>query len=124
MQVDRAWAQFFYSAGVSFRIIDDQLFKKALRMTQALSQSYCPPNRKRLAAELLHQEYDAQIQFVHNQLAAAQPLGGYTLVTDGLTYQKRPFMNFVAVTSTAGAMVVDIVDCTAHVAEHGAKTAE
>lgn len=71
-EVDRAWAQFFISSGVSFRIIDDPAFRKALSLTQALPQGYKPPGRKRLASDLLDAEYEAQVSFVHGQLKEAQ----------------------------------------------------
>lgn len=122
VQADEAWADFFYESGVSFRNIDRPSFKKAIELTRAASAAYRPPSRKQLAGDLLDAAHQREKAYVLKQIENAGACG-FSVATDGMTYQQRPFTNIIAIEKSVGAMVVNIVDCTAHVQEHGAKDA-
>jgi hypothetical protein len=122
-QCDKALARLFIDAGWSFNSIDNPRFKEALDAFRATSRAYKLPDRKKLSGILLKDEFARRREALKAELKEAEAQGGYTLVTDGLTYQKRPFSNYVAVLPTSGSLVADVVDCTDQMDTEGCKDA-
>lgn len=115
LQADIAQAEFFIAAGIPFLAADNPLYLKhleAYHRARLYADNYQPAKRRDIAGELLDDIYSNKMDFVANRLKAAASSTKATLATDGLTHLRRPSNNMVAITASAGAMVLDIEDCT------------
>lgn len=84
-----------------------------LKAYKEAPDGYRLPGRKVIAGKLLDQTYEKQHAFLMKILQdSAQSDCGFTVVTDGMTYQHVPYINIVGVTSSAGAVHIKTIDCT------------
>jgi len=100
-------------SGLSFREAENSLLRNFLKAFKEAPDSYRLAGRKVVAGKLLDQIYDKEHDFLTRVLEdSAQNGCGFTLVTDGMTYQHVPYINIVGVTSSAGAVHIKTIDCT------------
>ena len=86
---------------------------KFLEAYKEAPDGYRLPGRKVIAGKLLDETYQKENAFLMRILQDSANSGcGFTLVTDGMTYQQVPYINIVGVTSSAGAVHIKTIDCT------------
>lgn len=87
------------------------------------TSSYVMPTRKKLGDAIVDSVHKEEFKDVTTLLERHRETG-FTLTTDGLTYQKRCHINFVAVHPATGPIILKVIDCTEHMQEDGTKDAE
>ena len=113
IQTDLAFALYLIGSGLSFREAENPLLLAFLKAFKDAPDTYVLPSRKVVAGRLLDQVADKEHAFLMRVLQDSADSGcGFTLVTDGMTYQHVPYMNIVGITSSVGAVHVKTIDCT------------
>lgn len=117
---DQAFAKFFISSGIPFRVIEDVRFRNLLTLYKKTKQAYPIPNRKKLAGPLLDEAVENGRTTLSDAIKKSKNLRtGLSLCSDGMTWLKVPWLNFVIVIAVGGATLVETVDCTARMQELG-----
>ena len=100
--------------GVFWKNMNNKLTKVAV--------NYCPVNPQKLYKVLLPQLKKLVVQRSHKHLSH-QPSVGRTFTGDGATKNKVPLINFLVHIPGKGVTLLDVTDCTGHIAEGGIKDA-
>jgi hypothetical protein len=106
-----AIARWAFVHGVSFRAIDNDLFRAAMREVGKAGPSYKPPARKQIATTLLETIYDQTKQEVEAALEA-QKCYGYSICSDGWTDVKSHTLINMMVMTAHGQFFLGSVDAS------------
>ena len=116
-------ADFIHSCGLPFSIVEDPKFKSMIFQAKAASSKYELPTRSQVAGDLLEHIYDQQLKTQYEMLAIDAKAYGLCLYGDGATVKRMPLINILASGAHNTAAVLEIVDCTKHMAIGGKKDA-
>ena len=118
---DFAVAQWTIAHDIPANALKGVYWKNLMRKLSSVSASYKPMNPQKLQKKMLPllKEMAEQEQKSH---LAHQPEAGRTLTGDGATKQV-PLINFLVHVPGKGVTLLDVKDCTGHMAEGGTKDA-
>jgi hypothetical protein len=94
-----------------------------IKIAKAVSTSYTTPSRQEVGDGLLKLNYDARQRSIVAKLRIDKEIFGLTLLGDGATVHKMPFINMLGSGVHLPAGVLEIVDCTSHLETGGKKDA-
>ena len=124
-QLTIAIADFVYSRGLAFNLTNDNpYFDRVLTLARCVPSSYTPPSRNELSGRLLDLCYNQKIEELVKKLVSDGDKFGLAFYGDGATVRKLPLMNIMASCVRERAAVLEIHDCSGHLAEGGSKDAE
>jgi hypothetical protein len=119
-ECDLAFAEFFISSGIPFRIVEDERFRHLLDLYRRTNGAYNIPNRRKMSGPLLDESVSKGQGTLQEAIKASKhQRTGVSICTDGMTWMKVPWLNFVMVTAGGGATLVGTVDCTERMQELG-----
>ena len=118
-----AIAQLIHLGGLSFSLVDKQLFRRVLMLAKAVPTSYRPPSRNQVSGKLLELLHDQLMQRQYEELLKDVDLFKLQFYLDGATIKTVPFLNVMCSGAHNHKAVLDLIDCTDHMAEGGQKDA-
>ena len=118
-----AIAQLIHCAGLPFSLASSELFRRIITLAKAVPTSYRPPSRNQVAGPLLRLLYDELQSMQLEDLWKDDELFKHGYYLDGATIKTVPFLNVMASGPYNHKAVMDIIDCTDHMAEGGMKDA-
>ena len=122
-KIDVAIAKLIHARTLPFDLADDPLFHKMITLIRNSSSKYVPPNRNIISGELLESIYKTQRDETRGLLLESAKTFGLAIFGDGATITKVPLMNILAAGVHEPHGLLDIIDCTDHMAEGGVKDA-
>ena len=100
---------------------ESPLFKKMLIHACNTNNSYKPPNWYKMSGDLLEANYVAYQSDQMTKLLMNVDIFGLEIFRDGATIVKVPMMNILACSAGNSSCVLDVVDCSDHVAKGNKK---
>ncbi len=98
-------------------------FKEVLALARMTNNSYKPPTKQEMGGDLLNANYAAyQAQSIARLMSKAD-IFGMSIFGDGATIVKTPMINILASSAGNPHCVLDVIDCSNHVAEGNKKDA-
>ncbi len=122
-KTDIAIAHLIHARCLPFDVSGDALFSKMCTLIQATNGTYVPPNRHQVSGHLLDSLYKAHMKTTEASLITDSELYGLTAYGDGATIVRVPLLNILVGGVHEPQGLLDIVDCTGHMAEGGTKNA-
>ena len=120
---DIAAADFLISCGLPFSLSEDPKFKRIFEVGRNLGPNYKPPDRGAVSGRLMDSLFKtARDEQLHSLRQEADQFG-LSIFGDGATIQKVPLINILAASPNNPFALLDIVDCTSHLAGGGKKDA-
>ena len=122
---DRKIAKFFFSANIPFYAIGSEAFIDMINTISKVGPNYKPPDRKKLAGDLLDDAYeDSELTKKRKLNEASTNERGLTIAIDGATITKHPLTNVVAhVPGSSVPLLLDMDDATEWYADNQTKDA-
>ena len=118
-----AIAQLIHCCGLPFSLASMELFRRVLTLAKAVPTTYRPPSRNQVAGPLLQLLFDELQNTQFDDLWKDDDLFKHCYYLDGATIKTVPFLNVMASGPYNQRAVMDIIDCTEHMAEGGMKDA-
>ena len=118
-----AIADFIHSDGLSFSISQSQRFKKVLKIAATIGNDYNPPSRNEVAGRLLTLNYKTCMEMNKTELVTDAEIYGLQYIGDGATIRRMPFVNVLGMCGYSKPVILNIHDCTEHMASGGKKDA-
>ena len=120
---DAAIANFFYSANISTRTVDNHEFKYMLSRYKQTTPDYDPPNRQKMENKLLQPCY-ASHEATNDHLLLSDPeTFGLSVQSDSATISTMPLTAVIGQNVNNRPVILDIIDATKHLAKGGKKNA-
>ena len=120
---DVAAADFLISCGLPFVLSEDPKFKRLFEVGRNLGPNYKPPDQRAVSGRLMDSLFktarDEQLQ----SLCQEADHFGISIFGVGATIQKIPLINILAASPNNPFALLDIVDCSSHLAAGGKKDA-
>jgi hypothetical protein len=111
-----AIADFVHSKGLAFNATAGPYFAKVIQLTRCVPVSYVPPDRKQIGGKLLELSYNAKIESYITKLRKDADVFGLSMFGDGATVKQMPLLNIMCSGFDERCAVLDVVDCTEHMA--------
>lgn len=118
-----AIADWIHSSGYAFNAASDPKFRRIVSLARAVGSNYTPPDRNAVGGKLLDLNYEQYIEDNMKKLCKDSAVYGLSLMGDGATVKKMPLLNILASGFHLYSTVLEIVDCTEHMAAGGVKDA-
>jgi hypothetical protein len=123
-RMDVAIADFVHSHLLPFSFAQDPKLMKIIEEARKLGPLYLPPDRNGIAGKYLDALYVAHwIEQLKTLLSEARVFG-ITVFGDGATIKNVPLINVLAACVNNLFALLEIADCTAHLAKGGKKDAK
>ena len=106
-----------------FSLPESPLFQNILIHARSTNNSYKPPSRYEMSGDLLKANYVAYQSDQMTKLLMNVDIFGLGIFGDGATIVKVPMMNILACSAGNPSCVLDVVDCSDHVAKGNKKDA-
>jgi Protein of unknown function (DUF 659) len=94
------------------------------KMLKCVPTTYEPPKRNLLAGRLLDVLYNNKMKQQMLELRACSSIFGISLLSDGATVKRMPLINILASGVEKRAAVLEVVDCSGHMAQGSKKDAK
>jgi hypothetical protein len=117
-----AIADFIHSKCLPFSLAQDAKFLRVIKVAKALGE-YKPPQQDKIAGKYLNTFYDMNWKAQMKNLLSEGNIFGVTVFGNGATIKSVPLLNVLAAGVNNPFALLDIVDCTNHVAKGGLKDA-
>ena len=121
--LDTAIAEFCFREGLPFSIVEKPSFTRVIKCAKFASQHYSPPGRDLIRTTYLDASYEAYMKDGAERLLLEGDTFGGSLMADGATVRTMPLTNILASGYHQKTIVLEIVDCTGHLAGGGKKDA-
>jgi Protein of unknown function (DUF 659) len=118
-----AIADMIHSCGLSFSLGSEPKFRLVLQIAKAVGSGYLPPLRKDIGGKLLELNYKNYMKNNMEKLKQEASTYGITFYGDGATIKKMPLINVLASGAHLPVFVLEIADCSKHLALGGKKDA-
>jgi hypothetical protein len=123
--MDVAKADFIHSHCLPFSLAQDLKLMKIIEEARKLGSSYSPPHRNDFGGVYLNALYVTHWKEQLKTLLSEARVFGVTVFGDGATILKTvPLVNVLAACVNNPFTLLEIADCTAHLAEGGKKDAK
>ena len=116
-----AIADYVHSKGLAFSATEGPYFAKVIQLARCVPASYAPPNRKQIGGNLFELSYNAKIKSYITKLQKDAEVFGLAMFGDGATVKQMPLLNIMCSGFDEQCAVLDVVDCTEHMATGGRK---
>ena len=123
LEMDVAIADFVLSRNYDFALVEDEKFRRIIDIARKLPPGYKPPTARRVGGELLCKLYDVNWQQETNRLLKDARTYGLSLYGDGATIKTFPKINACGSGVHNPFAMLDVFDCTKHMANGGVKDA-
>ena len=120
--MNMAIADFIHSNCLPFSLAEDPKFLKLLQVVKSLS-AYKPPNRRLIGGKYLDALHELNWKEQMKTLLSEAATFGITVFGDGATIKTIPLLNVLAAGVNNLFALLDIADCTNHLALGGKKDA-
>ena len=117
-------ARFLIDTGKPLWTVDDQLFCRMCLAFRAVGRDFRFPTRQQLTDEFLPAHAEARLVSFYQRLGFEAEIFGIALFGDGATIKRMPLINILASGGNCPSGLLEIVDCSKHMADGGKKTAE
>ena len=121
--MDVAYADFVFSNNLAFSITTCPKLNYLRNLARTIPSTYTPPDRNKVGGVLLDTLHDTYYDKCIKLLRDNGLLFDVTCFGDGATIKTVPLVNMMACGVHIPAAVLDVADCTDHVAEGGLKDA-
>ena len=118
-----AVADFVHGLGLPFSVVDDFLFHRMLVAARNVGTNYKPPNRQRIAGDLLELNFDQMMKKNAELLRKEADIFGLCFYGDGATVKRMPLLNILCSGTHQPTATLGIVDCSGHMSAGGKKDA-
>lgn len=119
-----ALADFIIAEGLPFSLIESERLDMVIKRARHTDKSFQMPGRSKLSTTLLRESYQTCMDANIAQLVSNAQTFGLTLLGDGATIKKSPFINVLASTGMDVPVVLAVYDCRDHLANGGKKDAK
>ena len=116
-----AIADFLHSHCLPFSLATDPKLAKIIEIGRTLGPNYKPPNRNYISGKYLNALYSTNWTEQMKTLMSEARVFGLTLFGDGATIKTVPLVNVLAAGINNPFALLDIADCTDHLAKGGKK---
>jgi len=123
-RMDVAITDFLHSHLLPFSLAQDPKLIKIIDEARKLGPLYTPPNRNEIAGKYLDALYVTHWKEQMRTLISEAHIFGITIFGDGATVKTIPLFNILAAGVNNPFALLDIADCTDHLAEGGKKDAK
>ena len=123
LEMDVAVADFVLSRGYDFALVNDEKFKTMIDVARRVPPNYKPPTVARVGGELLNKLYDVNWNNETDRLLKDARTFGISMFGDGATINTNPKINACASGVYNPFAMLDVFDCTQHMADGGIKDA-
>ena len=123
-RMDVAITDFLHSHLLPFSLAQDPKLIKIIDEARKLGPLYTPPNRNEIAGKYLDALYVTHWKEQMRTLISEAHTFGITIFGDGATVKTIPLFNILAAGVNNPFALLDIADCTGHLAEGGKKDAK
>jgi hypothetical protein len=123
-RVSVAIADFVHSHCLPFSLATDPKLMKVIEEARSLGSGYTPPNRNQMSGPLLDRLYEASWNEQMKTILCEARIFGVSVFGDGATIKSVPLVNVLAAGVNNPFALLDIHDCTAHMASGGKKDAK
>jgi hypothetical protein len=123
-RMDVAIADFIHSHLLPFLLAQDPKLMKIIEEARKLGPSYSPPHRNDIAGKYLDALYVAYWKEQMKTLLLEARIFGITVFGDGATIKTVPLVNVLAACVNNPFALLEMADCTAHLAKGGKKDAK
>ena len=123
LEMDVAIADFVLSRNYDFAMVDNEKFKHMLRLARRVPPDYKPPTVARVGGELLNKLFDVNWNTETDCLLKDARTFGISMFGDGATIKTFPKINACASGVYNPFAMLDVFDCTQHMADGGVKDA-
>ena len=121
--MDTAIADFLLSNALPPSLSECPKLKLLIQAAKHAPIGYNPPTRKIVAGSLLDANYQTVVNKMSSQLQTDSTKYGLMIYGDGATIIKRPLINILCSGINNHAALLDVADCSGHVAEGNKKDA-
>ena len=118
-----AIADFLHSQCLPFSLATDPKLAKIIKIGRTLGPNYKPPHRNYISGKYLNALYSTNWTEQMKTLMSEARVFGLTLFGDGATIKTVPLVNVLAAGINDLFALLDIADCTDHLAKGGKKDA-
>jgi hypothetical protein len=122
--MDVAIAEFIHSHLLPFSLAQDPKLMKIIEEARKLGPLYSPPNRNDIAGKYLDALYVAHWKEQMKTLLSEARVFGITVFGDGTTIKTAPLINVLAACVNNPFALLELADCTAHLAKGGENDAK
>jgi hypothetical protein len=119
-----AIADFLHSHCLPFSMANDPKLAKIIEIARTLGPNYKPPYRDTISGKYLNALYSTYWTEQMKTLLSEARVFGLTLFGDGATIKTVPLVNVLAAGVNNPFALLDIADCTDHLAKGGKKDAQ
>ena len=119
--MDAALADFLHSHCLPFSLAEDPKLLGMIRVARLLGPNYKPPRRELIGGEYLDAIYMESWKEQMTSLLSEAKIFGVTVFGDGATIKSIPLVNVLAAGVNNPFALLDIADCTNHLAKGGKK---
>jgi hypothetical protein len=123
-RMDVAITDFLHSHLLPFSLAQDPKLIKIIDEARKLGPLYTPPNRNEISGKYLDALYSTHWKEQMKTLISEAHIFGITIFGDGATVKTIPLFNILAAGVNNPFALLDIADCTGHLAEGGKKDAK
>ena len=123
-RMDVAIADFIHSHCLPFSLAQDPKLMKIIEEARKLGPSYSPPNRNDIGGVYLNTLYVTHWKEQLKTLLSEARVFGVTVFGDGASIKTAPLVNVLAACVNNPFALLEIADCTAHLAKGGKKDAK
>jgi hypothetical protein len=123
-RMDVAIADFIHSHLLPFSLAQDPKLMKIIEEARKLGSGYKPPDRHDIAGKYLDALYVAHWKQQMKTLLSEAQAFGITVFGDGATIKTVPLVNVLVSCVNNPFALLEIADCTEHLAEGGKKDAK
>ena len=120
---DIAIADLIMSNALSFSLSKDPKFRRVLEVAKNLGPNYKTPDRRAIGGKLLDSLYRSGFEDQLQSLRQEADVFGISIFGDGATIKSVPLVNVLAASPNNPSALLEIVDCTCHMAAGGKKDA-
>lgn len=117
-------ADFLLSNGLPPALSECPKLKLMVEQAKFVPNTYKPPTRQTVAGPLLDATYSTVNEETESKILKESKVMGITIFGDGATYLRIPYINILAAGVHEDAGLLDIADCSGHVAKGYKKDAE
>ena len=122
--MDVAIADFILSNGLPPSLSECPKLRVVIEKAKSVPATYKPPSRQLVAGPLLDANHSTISTVIEEQITKEADVFGATIFGDGATHFKIPYFNILGAGVHNDAGLIDIADCSGHVAKGYKKDAE
>ena len=124
LKMDIALADFLHSHCLPFTLAEDPKMLQMLQVARSLGPNYKPPDRRLIGGKYLDAIHKTSRQQQMTSLLSEARIFGVTVFGDGATIKSVALVNVLAAGINNPFALLDIADCTNHLAIGGKKDAK